>query len=94
MAVTAVVSGNPYVVTGTTTTNDKVTDDIVRVKAVYWHVPTTAGHKLSVKRKDTSIVCQLQCEYANESQFIPVNISAEGIYVDDMDSGTLYIYID
>lgn len=98
MAITVVnTSGSPIVVTGTTNTNDEVYTPSagagVKILWVYWYLPTTAGHLCALKTKDGKPILQMRCENANESQFFPLWQTWGNIYCDDMDSGTLYIYI-
>lgn len=93
MATTSDITGNPIVVTGTTGTSEKITDSMnIYVKMVYWYNPTGAGDLLSLTDKNGNALVPARCEVANESQWLPVFSSFSGIYVDDMDSGTLYIY--
>jgi len=92
MAITVVKGTNPIKVTGTTAASNVVTDNLVFAKFLYWYNPTTAGHLLSVKDKNGSDICQLRCETNAESQIFPLYIPINGMYIDDMDSGTVYIY--
>ena len=92
MAVT-VVAGSPIQITGTTNTNDKITDDLVYVKFIYWYAPTTAGHLCSIKDKVGKVVGKFKCEVDNRSDILPVCQLSQGLYCDDLDSGEVYIYI-
>ena len=93
MAVTADITHNPWKITGTTTTNDKITDDQAYIKRVYWYNPTTEGHLVALKDINGNYIAQLICEGDNESLWYPVYWTYTGVYCDDMDSGTLYIYV-
>lgn len=92
MAITA-TAGSPITVTGTTNTNDKITDDLVFVKFIYWYAPTTAGHLASIKDKNGKLVGKFKCEVANRSDILPILQLCQGLYCDDLDSGEIYIYI-
>ena len=60
MAIKAVTTGNPYKITGTTNTNDKVTDNPnTYIKFIYWYNPTTVGHLLSVKDQEGNEIVPL-----------------------------------
>ncbi len=84
---------NPIKVTGTTTADTKISDEITFIKFVYWYGPTTIDHLLALKDKDGGDIIPMKCEVAKESQMWPIWSTFHGIRCDDMDSGTLYIYI-
>ena len=88
-----VTKGVPIVVTGTTSANQAICDDVVYVKFVYWFNPTTAGHLLTLKQKGGEVILPLRCESDGVSQTFPLESKFSSIYCDDMDSGQLYIYI-
>jgi len=91
------IEGNPIIVTGTTAANTKVIDKglagAVFIKFVYWYNPTNINDLVSLKDANGRVILLLRCEVANESQWAPLWSSFQNIYCDDMDSGTLYIYI-
>lgn len=98
MATTSDITGNPYKVTGTTAAAEKVTDSGVMIQGFLWHGATTDGHLLSVTDKNGRQLWK--GKMATTALTEPVQItfpqglySANGIYVNDMDSGELYIYI-
>jgi len=97
MAITADVTGNPLKITGTTAANDKVTDSEVMIQGFLWTGATTNGHLVSVTDKNGKQLWKGQMATTNLTESIeqtfPLGLSAKGIYVDDMDSGELYIYI-
>jgi len=98
MAITVVnKSGSPIVVTGTTNTNDEIYASSggvgIFIKWVYWYNPTAVGHLCSLKTRDGKTIIPLKAEAIGESQMWPVWGTFDNIYCDDMDSGTLYIYI-
>ena len=93
MAITPDITGNPFLVTGTTNTNDKITDGRVFIKYVYWYNPTTVGHLVHLVDKSRKEILKLRCEAANESQPFALWTAWDGIYCDDMDSGELKIYV-
>ncbi len=92
MAVTVDTTANPIIVTGTTATNDTITDERIFIKYVYWLNPTTAGHKVTLTDKNAKEIITLRCESANESQIVPLWTAWDGVHCTDMDSGDkLYI---
>ena len=93
MSLTTDANSNPIKVTGTTSTSESISTKLTFIKFVYWFQPTTKGHLLSLKDTNGNIITQGYCEGANESQWLPVFGAFKGITCDDMDSGSLYIYI-
>lgn len=95
MAVTT-TGYNPLVLTGTTAASTLIlekTNALVHVQRVTWLRPTTAGHKLSLKDRGGEVIAALVADGDGLNQYQDVNVSYDGIYCDDMDSGTAYIYI-
>lgn len=92
MALTTDKEQNIIKVTGDTNTSTEVFADLVFIKHVYWYNPTTAGHLLAIKDKNGKDIILMRCESNNQSQVWPIITKVNGIYIDDMDSGTLYIY--
>jgi hypothetical protein len=92
MPITVDKDGNPIKVTGTTSAKTQVREKPINVKSIYWLQPTTQGHKLALQHVDGRDIIELYCQNANESIHADINIVCNGIYCDDMDSGTLYIY--
>lgn len=92
MSITADEKCNPITVTGTCSSAEKVTDKMTYVKFIRWYKPTTVGHLLSVLNKNGNAITDAYCDVANVSQDIPIFTILEGIYIDDMDSGSLFIY--
>jgi len=93
MSLTTDANSNPIKVTGTTATSESISTRNTFIKFVYWYQPTTKGHLLSLKDTVGNIITKGYCEAANESQYLPVYGSFKGISCDDLDSGSLYIYI-
>lgn len=98
MAITADITGNPYKITGTTATASKVTDEPVMIQAIVWYKGTTNGHLLSITDKAGNVIWKeainLQSLNRNNSITFPSGLySSDGIYIDDMDSGEVYIYV-
>jgi hypothetical protein len=88
------ITGNPYVVGSAINTDTIVTDvENVHIKFIYWYKPTTAGHLASIKDKNGNVIIPLYCDVANQCQVWPLWTTFNGIHVDDLDSGTLYIYV-
>jgi len=92
MALT-VAGYNPIKVTGTTAAAEAVETRRVYVKFVQWHKPTTAGHLLSMTDTAGNQKANAHCDANDESQSIPVFCWCDGLKIDDMDSGTVLIYI-
>jgi hypothetical protein len=85
-------SGGAIKVTGTATSSEKITDALIDISSIYWLQPTTAGHLCNLIGKNSQPIISMRCESDNISQQWDINIVVDGIYCDDMDSGTLYIY--
>ena len=94
MAITAAGS-NPIIVTGTTATSDDITEDNITIIGLYWLQPTTQGHKLALQDKNGVEKFEFYCDDANSSQLVdfPKGLYSQGLYSDDMDSGTLYVLV-
>ena len=93
MAITPDITANPFLVSGTTNTNDTITDGRTFIKYVYWYNPTTAGHLMTLTDKSAKEIVTLRCESPNESQVFPLWTAWDGIHCTDMDSGALKIYV-
>jgi hypothetical protein len=83
---------NPIVIESAISASTKVTDNLIFIKSVYWYHPTTAGQLASLKDSNGNVIIPLRCESDGISQWFDINISVDGIYCDDLDSGTLYVY--
>ena len=92
MALT-VTGDNPLVVTGTATSREEIYPGNVYVKFALWYKPTTIGHLVALQNARGEEITHRYCDAANESQDVPIFNRCDGIYCDDMDSGTLFIYI-
>lgn len=94
MALTIDKKGNPIVVTGTTAVAQEVIPEkqLIYIKFMYWYNITTSGHLLNVTDGQGRIVAPSKCQKDGDYEIIPVMGSFRGIKIDDMDSGTLYIY--
>lgn len=88
-------TGNPLVVTGTTTESDDIYTETqpVGLKMVYWYNPTTAGHLCNLIDGNGNAIIKMRANTNNDTQMWPIFKYVEQIYCDDMDSGTLYIYL-
>ncbi len=84
---------NPIKCTGTNDTDQEIYSDPVFVRYVYWYNPTTAGQLLSLVDENGNDIIIARCEADGESQWLPVYTKFNAIHCNDMDSGTLYIYI-
>jgi len=94
MALTTVENNiNPIKCTGTTAADEEIFGNPVYIKFIYWYAPTTKGDLLSLKDSEGNDIIVACCETDGESQWLPVFTRFKNIHCDDMDSGTLYIYI-
>ena len=84
---------NPIKCTGTTAADTEILGRPTYIKFIYWYNPTTAGDLLALKDPEGTEIVVARCETNGESQWLPVFLRFDGIHCDDMDSGTLYIYI-
>jgi len=80
-------------VTGTTATNQAIYADYVGVKFVYWFKPSRGGHLCTLKDVNGVEIMEMNALADNDTQMWPVYKMVEGVYCDNMDSGTLYIYL-
>ena len=94
MALTVDNNGTPIVVTGTTDVSQEVVpaNQSIYVKFIYWYNITTSGHLLSIKDGNGRIITTAKCQKDGDYELLPIMLSLRGIFIDDMDSGTLYIY--
>jgi hypothetical protein len=92
MSITVDKTRTPIKVTGTTSASEAITVDPVYIKHIYWHAPATIGDICSLKDRVGKDIVVLTCEVALSSQIFPLFTRFEGVYCDDFDSGTLYIY--
>ena len=94
MALTTVEGSiNPLKCTGTSSASEVVYANPVFIRFIYWYNPATEGHLLSLIDSGGNDIVVARCEKDGESQWLPVYTRFDSIYCDDMDSGTLYIYI-
>jgi len=93
MPLTTVNTITPIKVTGTTAADTEILGVPVYIKFIYWYKPATAGHLLSLVDKSGNDIVVGRCETDDESQWFPIYTKFDAIHCDDMDSGTLYIYI-
>lgn len=87
---------NPIVVTGTTAASDDATTKTVYITAIYWFSPDTIGDLLAIQDGNGREIIELECVVADQSLWwVPPDpiYCPNGVYSDDMDSGTLYIYV-
>ena len=94
MALTITASTNPIKVTGTTNTSTKILDGPVFLKSIYWEQPTTTGHKMALQDKAGGDVIEMYCLTQNKDMEKDLDIHVHGLYCDDLDSGTLFIYLN
>jgi len=92
MALTIDGKGTPIKVTGTCSASTSVHIGVIKIRIIWWFNPTTAGDLCSVKDGNGRDIVPLRCDTNGNSVFFPIYDTYDGITVNDMDSGTLYIY--
>ena len=95
---TSTTPGSPTKVTGTTNTREKVLDNeqhggVVTVKFIHWFNPSTVGHLAKLVDRDDNLIWTEICDTANTSLWGVIWTQYNSIYVEDLDSGELHIYI-
>lgn len=91
-----VTQDHPIHVTGTTAAIAAVTTNRVTITAIYWFSPDTVGHLAAIQDGNGREIMEFECVVADQGLWwVPPEpiVCPNGIYMDDMDSGTLYIYI-
>ena len=86
--------GSPIIVTGTTEADTEILSDngIVHIRTIYWYNPVSSAHLCNVTDGNGRVILPMYAA-ANVSQYFDINYSYFGIRCDNLDSGTLYIYI-
>lgn len=67
-------------------------DRSVKVWNLYWFRPTDTAHTLVIKNKAGLVVFEGQCEVANQSQYFRIEDWWDGVTLDTLGSGVLYVY--
>jgi len=94
MSITVNDYGYVIKVTGTATAAEVVTNNFLHLGGIYWKQPTTAGHLLSLTDKSDQGLAKAYAEANNQSVWLDVdNQPVNGLKIDDMDSGEVYIYV-
>lgn len=88
-----VTGHNPVKVTGTTSVNQQIMGGVPKVKFIYWFNPTTEGHLCTLKDVNGYDIIPMRANTENDTQMWTILTNVREIWCDDMDSGTLYIYI-
>ena len=86
----------PVLVSGDTiSSSTRITDDRVVIVGVYWFNPTTSAHLAAFQDKDGNELLELKAVVATQGIYLQnIRIPANGIYMDDLDSGSVYIYLE
>jgi len=94
MTLTADTNCTPIRITGTTSTDTQIIPkgQLIYVKYVYWYNPTTTGHLCHLTDGSGKSIIKMRAETDGDTQMWPLGIKFDGLRIDDMDSGTLYIY--
>ena len=89
--------GSCYKITGTTDTSSTITEDHVYIRSVYWYGPSNAAHLVNLIDKEGGPIITMSGDSTGDSspnsQQWHIEHTFEGIYCNDMDSGTLFIYV-
>jgi len=93
-------SFNPMsIATGDISGSTKLTDKFVYVNKVLWTGATTAGHIANITDKALHVLFSLIADAPGTSGVLMYQLDfgephpCSGIYVDDLDSGSLYFYL-
>ena len=89
----SITNDNPLKVTGTTSVSQLIHDGNVGLKFVYWYNPTSTGHLCNLIDQNGDPIIPMRAISANDTQMWPIFKYVDSIYCDDMDSGTLYLYL-
>ena len=88
--------GRTIQITGTTAASEKVTDDHCYISKIVWYNATSAADKLNITDKDGNDIFPFVAAGSNRMvsyDFMVCPHPIDGIYIDDLDSGEVYIYI-
>jgi hypothetical protein len=95
-----VLNQNPIIISGTQTSYKAATlaslgsFASLRVTKIYWENPTTVGDQMVIIDPATGRnIFRMRCESANISQIATLNQLWADFAVNELDSGTLYIYL-
>lgn len=88
--------GLPVVVYGDTiTTSAAITTSPCVIIAIYWQQPTTVTHIMRVQNSAGDTVFEVDCGVVNQGLLLQnVRLSMDSIYMDDLDSGAVYFYLE
>ena len=91
------IGNSPIVVTGTSTASSAITTAFyrMRINRLTWLTPADQEQKLALQDGNGKELYEFYCDNDKETlseSFDPPLLAINGIYCDDMDSGTLYIY--
>jgi hypothetical protein len=91
-----VTDGSCIKVTGDTDTSGVITDNLTYIKSVYWFQPTNAADLINLIDKEGGPIINMVGDSTGDtnpnSQAWDIGTVFNGVYSDDFDSGTLYIY--
>jgi len=94
MALTTVKTISPIKVTGTDTTENTIYTGDIWIERIYWYDPTTNGHLVSITDANGLTIALFKCVTASIglAQERVIKGYYNGIKIDDMDSGTIFIH--
>lgn len=82
-------------VTGTTDSDTEIVagGNPVGLKFIYWYNPTSSGDLCNLVDSNGVEIFPMRAAFVGDSQQWGVFKYVDGIHCDDMDSGTLYLYL-
>jgi len=86
-------TGSPVEVGSAISASTAIITGVPYIKFIQWYKPTTVGHLCALQDGAGRTILKLYCEVANESIWAPIWGKYRDVYCDDLDSGTLYIYV-
>ena len=73
----------------------RITDDRVVITQIYWYSPDAVNALAAFQDKAGNALFAMHATVASQGLlFGPIRIPANGIYMDDLDSGEIYIYLE
>lgn len=97
MALSVNDKGRTIIVTGTTATTEQITAEQCYVTKIVWYDVTTGDHKCSIDDNDGDTIFPLVIDAVTNAGMMTYDFTRphpiNGIHIDDLDSGELYIYL-
>lgn len=88
---------SPWVFTSADVSTDPITRDRLRISSVRWTGATSAAHAVKLKDLDGNTIVEMTstaADYTEETALsLPSLADMNGLVIDTLESGTLYVYI-